>query len=173
MNQNDPHRFDRLPETGDERTVEARPTRSAVVDFWADRYGIPGTTWENHSFWERGAGKVWVCHGTEPDPIEIEGLGLTALRTRQTHWKPTLEAAQRFGRDATKNVIHLDPGPARAFFAGEDQHLDWGGDWGYLLVAHDLAGRSEPLGVGLYLHGELRSQVPKGRRRTLDRGRNQ
>ncbi|PSP82174.1 hypothetical protein BRC78_08810, partial [Halobacteriales archaeon QH_8_68_33] len=39
------------------------------------------------------------------------------------------------------------------------------GDWGYLVVTHELAGEREPLGVGLYVHGELRSQVPKGRRR--------
>jgi hypothetical protein len=35
-------------------------------------------------------------------------------------------------------------------------------------VSHDLAGETEPIGVGLYLHGELRSQVPKGRRRDVD-----
>jgi NOL1/NOP2/fmu family ribosome biogenesis protein len=54
------------------------------------------------------------------------------------------------------------------FFTGEDQPLDWDGDWGYLVVTHEIAGESEPLGVGLYVHGELQSMVPKGRRRELD-----
>jgi NOL1/NOP2/fmu family ribosome biogenesis protein len=92
---------------------------------------------------------------------------MTILRTRQEHWKPTTDAAQRFGRAATRNVCHLDGDAARRFVAGEDQTLDWDGDWGYLVVTHDVAGREEPIGVGLYLHGELRSVVPKGRQRTL------
>jgi NOL1/NOP2/fmu family ribosome biogenesis protein len=89
------------------------------------------------------------------------------LRVRQEHWKPTTEAAQRFGRGATRNVVELERPAAERFLAGEDQQLAWDGDWGYLIVAHELAGGVEPVGVGLYLHGELRSQVPKGRRREL------
>jgi hypothetical protein len=68
-------------------------------------------------------------------------------------------------RLATQNVVELDPDRARRFVAGEDQELDWDGDWGFLIGAHDLAGRREPIGVGLYVYGELRSQIPKGRRR--------
>ncbi|MEF8776013.1 MAG: hypothetical protein V5A43_05875 [Haloarculaceae archaeon] len=143
-----------------------RATRAAVLDFFEERYGIPEATFADHTFWERGAGKIWVFHGDLPTPVDVEGLGMTALRTRQEHWKPTLEFAQRFATAATRNVIHLgEDEAAAAFLAGHDQEIDWDGDWGYLLVSHDLAGGPEPLGVGLYLHGELRSQVPKGRRR--------
>lgn len=162
---NDPERFERLPATADERAVPGRATRAAVVAFLEDRYGMPPATFADVSFWERGAGKVWVLRGTAPTPVEIEALGLAALRTRQTHWKPTLEFAQRFGEAARRNVLHLDRPAAATFFAGEDQSLDWDGDWGYLFVARELAGTATVLGVGLYLHGELRSQVPKGRRR--------
>ena len=61
----------------------------------------------------------------------------------------------------------MSEGEARAFVAGYDQEIEWEGDWGYLIVARELAGEREPLGVGLYLYGELRSQVPKGRQRDL------
>ena len=164
---NQPHRFDRLPETAADREVSGRATRTGVLEFLAERYGIPPARFDDHTFWERGAGKVWCFHGDLPSPIDVEGLGMTALRTRQEHWKPTLEFAQRFGDAATRNVLHLSEPEARAFLAGHDQAIDWDGDWGYLLVTHDLAGGREPVGVGLYLHGELRSQVPKGRRRDL------
>jgi NOL1/NOP2/fmu family ribosome biogenesis protein len=164
---NRPHRFDRLPPTANDREVAGRATREAVLAFLEDRYGIPPATFDAISFWERGAGKVWAFCGNLPSPVDVEGLGMAALRTRQEHWKPTLEFAQRFGDRASLNVIHLGDGEARAFLAGHDQALDWDGDWGYLLVSHDLAGAAEPLGVGLYLHGEFRSQVPKGRRRDL------
>jgi NOL1/NOP2/fmu family ribosome biogenesis protein len=90
---------------------------------------------------------------------------MTFLRTRQEHWKPTTDAVQRFGRDATRNVVGLDDADATAFLAGETTEPGWGGDWGYLIAAHGIAGVVEPIGVGLYVHDEFRSQVPKGRRR--------
>jgi NOL1/NOP2/fmu family ribosome biogenesis protein len=164
---NDGSRFDRLPATDADRSVEGRPTREAVLAFWADRFGIDPETFAGHSFWEKGSGKLWAFAGEAPDPAEVEALGMVFLRVRQEHWKPTTEAAQRFGRGATRNVVELVRPAAERFLAGEDQQLAWDGDWGYLIVAHELAGGVEPIGVGLYLHGELRSQVPKGRRREL------
>ena len=165
---NDSTKFTRLPRTDAEREESERATREEVLEFWEDRFGVPPKTFANHTFWERGKGKLWCYRGEAPSPVDIEALGMTCLRTRQEHWKPTLEAVQRFGEHATECVVHLDDGEARAFVAGRDQELDWDGDWGYLVVTHDLAGRREPVGVGLYVYGELRSQVPKGRRRELE-----
>ena len=164
---NDGSRFDRLPATADACAVEGRATRREVLDFWDERYGIVPETFEDCSFWEKGAGKIWAFFGEVEGPLTIEALGITFLRTRQEHWKPTTDGVQRFGRHAGKNVIELDDGEARRFVAGEDQQVDWDGDWGYLIAAHDIAGEREPLGVGLFIDGELRSQVPKGRRREL------
>jgi len=167
MKENDGGRFDRLPATPAEREVEGRASREDVVAFWTDRYGVPPETFDGHTFWEKGAGKTWAYAGETADPARIEALGMTFLRTRQEHWKPTTDAVQRFGRRATRNVVTVDREAARRFLRGEDQELAWDGDWGYLVVAHELAGRREPVGVGLYLYGELRSQVPKGRQREL------
>lgn len=161
------NRFDRLPETATERVVPERATRAEVLSFFNERYGIPESTFAGHSFWERGAGKIWAFAGAVETPMAVEGLGMAVLRTRQEHWKPTLEAAQRFGRAATRNCLHLSREEASAFFAGDDQEIEWDGDWGFLIVTHTLAGEVEPLGIGLYVHGELRSMVPKGRRREL------
>jgi NOL1/NOP2/fmu family ribosome biogenesis protein len=165
LGENDGQRFDRLPATDADRTVAGRPTREAVVSFWADRYGVPGETFAEYTFWEKGAGKVWSDAGEASDPSRVEALGITFLRVRQEHWKPTTDAAQRFGREATRNVVILEEPAAERFLAGEDQDLEWDGDWGYLIAAHEYQGAVEPIGVGLYLHGELRSVVPKGRRR--------
>ncbi|WP_254768676.1 DUF7122 family protein [Salinilacihabitans rarus] len=201
MTENVGQRFDRLPATPDERTVEGRATRAEVVGYFEERFGITPETFDGYTFWEKGAGKIWVYAGEAPSPVELEALGMTCLRTRQEHWKPTTDAVQRFGRAATRNVIDLSREEARRFAAGEDQELDWDGDWGYLIAAHEIGvgpegrpgrdgasaerrsadrsseqspredaverGQREPLGVGLYLHGELRSMVPKGRQRDL------
>ncbi|SEP92284.1 DUF7122 family protein [Natrinema salaciae] len=165
---NDGQRFDRLPATAAERTVDGRATRAEVVDYFADRFGVPPATFDGYTFWEKGAGKIWIYGGDAPTPIEIEAIGMTCLRTRQEHWKPTTDFVQRFGRAATECVIELDREAARRFAAGEDQELEWDGDWGYLVAAHEIAGEREPIGVGLYVHGELRSMVPKGRQRDLE-----
>jgi len=165
MSENVSHRFDRLPGTEAERDVESRPTREAIVDFWVDRFGVDPEAFEAYTFWERGNGKIWAFADDLETPVDIEALGMSFMRTRQEHWKPTTEAVQRFGAQATRSVIHLDSGAAERFLAGEDQQREWDGDWGYLIVTHDIAGEPEPIGVGLYVHGELRSQIPKGRRR--------
>ncbi|WP_312908573.1 DUF7122 family protein [Natronosalvus caseinilyticus] len=159
--------FDRLPATDADRTVEGRASREAVLEYFEDRFGIPPETFEEHTFWEKGAGKIWIYGGESPSPAEIEALGMTCLRTRQDHWKPTTDFVQRFGRHATRCVVDLSDAEATRFAAGEDQSLEWDGDWGYLIAAHDVDGDREPIGVGLYLHDELRSMIPKGRRRSL------
>jgi NOL1/NOP2/fmu family ribosome biogenesis protein len=163
MSENDGQRFDRLPATPDDREVEGRASREEVVDWWHERFDVGPETFDGVTFWEKGSGKIWAFSADLSSPVEAEGLGITVLRTRQEHWKPTTTGVKRFARDATKNVIELGPGEAAAFAAGHDQQLDrWDGDWGYLIAAHELAGELEPIGVGLYLHGELRSRVPKG-----------
>ncbi|MDZ7850800.1 MAG: hypothetical protein U5K70_08410 [Halodesulfurarchaeum sp.] len=159
--------FERLPATDSAREVANRPTRTAVVGYWIDRFEVPADSFEGVSFWEKGAGRIWALSHELSGPVQIEALGLPILRTRQEFWKPTTDAARRFGSTASKNVIHLEPDAANRFIAGEDQDLDWHGDWGYLIVSHDLAGDPEPIGVGLYTYGTLQSMIPKGRRRVF------
>ncbi|MFQ3293132.1 MAG: NOL1/NOP2/fmu family ribosome biogenesis protein [Halobacteriales archaeon] len=165
--ENDPQRFERLPATDTERAVPGRPTREAVLEWWHDRFGIERSVLEEYTFWEKGAGKVWAYTGEAADPTKVEALGMTFLRVRQEHWKPTTDAVQRFGRHATQNVIELDDAAARRFTAGVEQNLDWDGDWGYLIAAHEVADRCEPLGVGLFTYGSLQSMIPKGRQRDV------
>ncbi|NEU57419.1 hypothetical protein [Halorussus sp. MSC15.2] len=164
---NDGQQFDRLPATDDDREVEGRATREEVVEWWDERFGVPTETFDGYSFWEKGKGKIWILRGEVADPIGVEALGMKFLRTRQEHWKPTTNAVQRFGREASENIIELPREQARRFVRGETTDPDWDGDWGYLVVTHELAGDPEPLGVGLYVHDELRSPVPKGRQRDL------
>lgn len=157
-------RFDRVPATGGD---DVRPGRDAILEWWAKRYGIPPATFEHHTFWERGRGNLWCVRGTFPDPVEVEGLGMVCLRTRGHDWKPTTNAAQRFGDCATRNVLTLSPERAARFVSGDSQSVKWDGDRGYLIVATTVTGQRAVLGVGQYIDGELRSVVPKGRRRRL------
>ena len=165
---NDGQQFDRLPETPAARKIDGRASRQEVVDWWTDRFGIEPAVFERYSFWEKGAGKIWIFNGEATDPCAVEAIGMAFLRTRQDHWKPTSRAVSRFGHHATRNVIELSPDQATTFIAGDDQDLpEWEGDWGYLIATHTVAGEPVPIGVGLYLYDELRSVVPKGSRADL------
>ena len=165
---NDPHVFERLPATEADREVEGRATREEVLEFWSENYAVGPGTFAGHTFWEKGAGKVWAFADDLPDRVDVEAVGMTFLRTRQEHWKPTTDAVQRFGHVAERNVCVLEREEAERFLSGERQDIPrWDGDWGYVIVAHEIAGAPEPIGVGLYLRGELRSQIPKGRQRDL------
>lgn len=166
MTENKGEQFDRLPPSAQDRRVPGRATREGVLDWWETRFGVPREIFDGYTFWEKGAGKIWVFHGSLPTPIRIETLGLRMLHTRQEHWKPTTNAVQRFGTEARKNVIHLDDDASSRFVAGETIEVDWDGDWGYLIVTREVTGRPVPIGVGLYTFDELTSQIPKGRRRT-------
>ena len=159
--------FGRLPATAADREVEGRASRQEVIDFFTERFGIDAGIFEKFSFWEKGKGKIWIFADNAPSPIRVEGLGMTVLRTRQEHWKPTQSAIQRFGNHATQNIVEIDGETAATFVRGEDQELEWDGDWGYLIVAHRIRGEREPIGVGLYVYGELRSTVPKGNQESL------
>ena len=163
--ENRSQRFERVPATDDDRRVDGRPTRGEVVEYWTDRFAVPPETFAGVTFWEKGAGKIWALSHDLEGPIEIEALGLPILRTRQEFWKPTTDAALRFGGSASQNVIQLDAHQAERFVAGEDQTVDWNGDWGYLIASHEIGGAEEPIGIGLYTYGELQSMIPKGRRR--------
>lgn len=168
LRENVGQQFGRLPPTPAEREVTGRASRQEVVEFFDERFGIEPAVFEEFTFWEKGKGKIWVFADDVPTPISVEGLGMTVLRTRQEHWKPTHSAVQRFGRHATREVIELSNEQAATFASGEDQELPaWDGDWGYLIAAHDIGGEREPIGVGLYLYDELRSTVPKGNQEAL------
>lgn len=160
----DPDRFDRLPADGGDGPHGSEPTRESVLRYWEDRFGVDRQNFENHTFWEKGAGSVWSVTGDAPDPIAIESLGLRLLRTGGEHWKPTTNGVQRFGDTAISNVIELDRDQAARFVAGETLSIDWDGDWGFLIASTDLGGTAAVLGVGLYTYGELASNVPKSRR---------
>ncbi|MFB6253934.1 MAG: hypothetical protein ABEI06_04935 [Halobacteriaceae archaeon] len=167
MRDNKGDQFDQVASHSANKEVKGRPTRPEILDWWETRFEISRSGFGSYSFWEKGKGKIWAFHSEIPSPQPVEALGLPVLRTRQEHWKPTTNAVQRFGHMATKNVLSLSDVKAKRFIQGETQTIDWEGEWGYLIITHSLADVDEPLGVGLYLYGELRSQIPKNRQRTF------
>jgi NOL1/NOP2/fmu family ribosome biogenesis protein len=82
------------------------------------------------------------------------------MNLKDRPWKPTTCALQIFGRNATKNLIHLDEIQAKIFLRGGSQPIESVSEPGYVVVFY----RGDVLGCGLYSHGKLISQLPKERR---------
>lgn len=154
-------------------TIE-RVERGRVVGFWREKFGVPPETFDEYAFYRKGAKKVWAVRRETVDALEgdeaetldnldYESVGLPLMRVGGEHDKPTTDALQFFGDAVTKNAVELDAEDARAFVRGEDIEIEFGEDvveLGYVVVKHD----GRVLGCGLYFPGELRSQIPKGRR---------
>lgn len=167
MRENIGEEFDRVPRTAEEKAVSGRPSRAEILSWWDDRFGIPRHVFDRYSFWEKGKGKIWIVRGDVDSPIRIEALGMRCLRVRQQFWKPTTNAIQRFGGTATKNRIALSSRNAANFVRGASVMGEWDVDDGYVIVMKAVNETPHPVGVGLYVRGELRSQIPKSRQRSL------
>lgn len=170
MKENVSSQFDKLPKTENQRETDGRPTRKKIIKWWKKKYGVNKEIFHNYSFWEKGKGKIWIFRDTKIDsPIEnMESIGLLFMRTKRKYWKPTTEAIQKFGKYATKNIIELEFERASEFISGKNQTLKNSDiDQGYVIVTHRKINQKEPIGVGLYIDQELRSQIPKARQREI------
>ena len=144
--------------------------RDRVVGFWEAEFGVPAETFDGYRFYKKGEKKIWAVSeetaeslgGDEVlDAVEYETVGLPLMRVGGEHDKPTTDALQRFGDSATRKTADVDADGARAFVRGETVEREYDvEDLGYVVVRY----KGEVLGCGLYFPGELRSQVPKGRR---------
>ena len=138
-------------------------TRSELLEFWHDRFGISPKIFKEYTFWEKGHGKIWAFKGNLSKSIQIEALGLRFTTTNQRSWKPTTNAVQKFGHHAHKNVLSLPLHQVLQFVQGVPLHMDWDGTSGYVIVRGNLSDHDIQIGVGLYSNGTLYSQIPKSR----------
>ena len=102
---------------------------------------------------------------TTPEAGKFEGVkpvrkGIRLARILPHGIKPTTNAMQLLGIQATRNVLDLDLFQAREFVQGTPIELTAPVEEGFVIVRHD----GFILGVGLYRPGSLRSQVPLSRR---------
>lgn len=137
--------------------------REEVLGFWRDKFGVSPETFDEFDLYVKGESKVWIADSDAEfgAHVDQETLGMPFLRIGDEHPKPTGDALQRFGSHVTENVVDVAEEQARTFVAGDTVEMETREvDLGYVAVRFD----GRVLGCGLYFPGELRSQVPKGRR---------
>lgn len=134
--------------------------------YFESRFGIPRRAFSGYIFFTSGKGNsVWLAGREALIPgVEPLFVGMRCLRL-DVNSKPTSAFLQHFGRHATRNVVSLGNEEAEVFLAGGEFEADLDASSGYVACGY----RGDVLGCGLYERGVLRSRLPKGMRRDVDK----
>jgi NOL1/NOP2/fmu family ribosome biogenesis protein len=135
------------------------PQRSRVLGYFETRFGIPVTAFVGYHLLERR--KAYVLLAAAPcladlASLKVHHVGLPLLRKIRQHLKPTTAALQRFGAQASRNILDLSAAQVTDLLRTAELALAVDLCPGYVVLRH--AGRL--LGCGLYTPGRLRSQIP-------------
>lgn len=125
-----------------------------------ERFGVSPTLFEPFLLFKRR--KSWSLLQRDPFlqkavHLKVNRVGLKAFRKVGDYIKPTTRMIQIFGRGATRGRVELDPSALIRLLEGEEIPLDLPMEPGYVILGWMGKGI---LGMGLYLQGALRSQIP-------------
>ena len=83
-------------------------------------FGIPPEVFAGHRFWQKqGQSEIWIApRDNTPASVGcLVSFGLMVMRRPPPRGKPTSIFLQRFGRDASRNVIELTVGELQRYLA--------------------------------------------------------
>ena len=95
--------------------------------------------------------------------MKVSRVGLKAFRKVGHFVKPTTRFIQAFGKFATKRVCQVSPDDLSRLVAGEQIPVDQDYEKGYVILAIH---RTCILGLGFFIYGKIRSQLPGNQLRT-------
>ena len=90
--------------------------------------------------------------------LKVSKVGLRAFQKIGKFVKPTTRLIQVFGTAATKGRIEIDDEQLARLVDGEELSVDMDLDKGYVILFQE---NSRVLGLGFYINGRIRSQIPK------------
>jgi NOL1/NOP2/fmu family ribosome biogenesis protein len=135
-------------------------SRQTVSTYLLERFGIPTDVLDGYYLFERKKG--WfilrksdqVKNGTS---LKVSKVGLRAFRKVGQFIKPTTRFIQAFGRYATKAVFHMDMLQFETLIRTGEIPVDLALEKGYVVLSLE---NNVILGLGFYINGTLRSQLP-------------
>ena len=89
--------------------------------------------------------------------LKVSRVGLRAFRRVGQFLKPTTRFIQFFGRFATKNMFNMDMAQLQTLILNGEIPVDANLEKGYVILT---LGDHQILGLGFYIHGAIRSQLP-------------
>jgi NOL1/NOP2/fmu family ribosome biogenesis protein len=126
-----------------------------------ERFGIPASHFDDYLLFK--GKQSWSLLRKHPAVTNAGGLkvmkaGLKAFRKVGAFLKPTTRMVQLFGRGAVRARFEVDEARLVRLMAGERIQVDLGIDNGYVILSLD---GNRVLGLGLYINGEIRSQISR------------
>jgi NOL1/NOP2/fmu family ribosome biogenesis protein len=134
--------------------------RERILGYLDTRFGIPEETFRDYLFfrtrdtWRILRRSVFLARASR---LRVEVVGLRAFHEIGPYLKPTTRLIQVFGHEAVRSRFELLPEDLEHLVQGGEIPLESYLEDGYVI----LCLKRLPLGVGLVIRGQLRSQIPK------------
>lgn len=127
-----------------------------------DRFGIPEKVFDDYLLFKRKGSWQFinngVLHAVSASQLKVSKVGLRAFQKIGKFVKPTTRLIQVFGTAATKARIEINDEQLARLVAGEELSMDMDLDTGYVIL---VQGNKRILGLGFFINGRVRSQIPK------------
>jgi NOL1/NOP2/fmu family ribosome biogenesis protein len=136
-------------------------SRQTLSTYLLERFGIPSEILDGYYLFERKKGwfilkkSEQVKNGAD---LKVSKVGLRAFRKVGHFIKPTTRFIQAFGRYATKAIFRLNMPQFETLVRTGEIPVDLALDKGYVVLSME---DNVILGLGFYIHGALRSQLPR------------
>ncbi|MCG6880813.1 MAG: hypothetical protein LJE96_16915 [Deltaproteobacteria bacterium] len=136
-------------------------SRQTILTYLLERFGIPSEVLDGYYLFEGKKG--WFILGKSEQVkdgtrLKVSKVGLRAFRKVGHFIKPTTRFIQAFGRHATKGIFHMDLLQLKTLIRIGEIPVDLALEKGYVVLSLE---DNVILGLGFYIHGTLRSQLPR------------
>lgn len=146
--------------------VMSREERKELMSYLMARFGIPESIFQDYVFIKSGR-KVWITTQDVVDRnfsgLNVEAAGMLFVRweKKKEKIKLTTNAAQIFGKYATKNIVEVNEEKLHQVICGLNLYdVDTDCEDGYVILKY----REHILGIGLKQKNFIKNMIPKARR---------
>jgi len=136
-------------------------SRRTISSYLLERFGIPPEILDEYYLFERKKGWFILKRSEQVKKgahLKVSKVGLRAFRKVGQFIKPTTRFIQAFGRFATKAVFQMDRPQFEELVLTGEIPVDPGLEKGYVILTLE---DDVVLGLGFYIHGAIRSQLPR------------
>jgi len=126
-----------------------------------NRFGIRETLFDDYLLFERKKSWFLIRFSQEigyASTLKATKVGLRAFQRIGDFVKPTTRFIQTFGRFATRAKFQIDMAQIETLLGGGKIHIDLTLENGYVILT---VGENRALGLGLWINGKIRSQLPR------------
>ena len=140
--------------------LEEPAERHALFSYVEKRFGIPETLFDDYLLFKKKKNWWLLKHSAfmaSASQFKIALSGLRAFQKINRYVKPTTRMIQIFGQKATRAIVDLTMNEFEGLKLGETFPADLEIEDGYVIISYE----GHPLGMGLYIKGMVRPQIPR------------